>query len=69
MPISIMQWRAEIEIFNIRFRIRCKSNARGLLTPLLYTLAGASITLRTIFFLLLCGDVGLNPGPTKKRNS
>ena len=68
MPISIMQWRVEIGIFNIRFCIRCKSNAVGSLTPLLYTIAGTSITLLTIF-LLLCGDVELNPGPTKKRNS
>ena len=68
MPISIMQWRVEIGIFNIKFCIRCKSNALGSLTPLLYTIAGTSITLLTIF-LLLCGDVELNPGPTKKRNS
>ena len=68
MPISIMQWRVEIGIFNIRFCIRCKSNAVGPLTPLLYTIAGTSITLLTIF-LLLCGDVELNPGPTKKPNS
>ena len=68
MPISIMQWRAEIGIFNIRFCIRCKSHALGSLTPLLYTIAGTSVTFLTIF-LLLCGDVELNPGLTKKRNS
>ena len=68
MPISIMQWRVEIGIFNIRFCIRCKSKALGSLTPLLYTIAGTSFTLLTIF-LLLCGDVELNPGPTKKSNS
>ena len=68
MPISIMQWRVEIGIFNIRFYIRCKSNALGPLTPLIYTIAGISITLLSIF-LLLCGDVELNSGPAKKRNS
>ena len=67
IPISIMQWRVEIGIFNIRFCIRCKSNALGSLTPLLSTIAETSITLLTIF-LLFCGDVKLNPGPTKKRN-
>ena len=68
MPISIMQWLVEIGIFNIKFSIRCKSNALGSVTPLLYKIAGTSITLLTIF-LLLCGDVELNPGPTKKRSS
>ena len=68
MPISIMQWRVEIGIFNVRFCIRCKSNALRSLIPLLYTIAGTSVTWRTIF-LLLCSDVELNPGPTKKRNS
>ena len=68
MPISIMQWRVEIGLFNIRFNIRCKSNALGPLTPLLCTIAGISITLLSLF-LLLCGDVELNPGPNKKRNS
>ena len=63
-----MQWRVEIGIFNIRFCIRCKSNALGSLTPLLYTIAGTSITLLAIF-LLLFDDVELNPGPTKKHNS
>ena len=69
-PISIMQWRVEIGIFNIRFCIRSKSNAVGslTLTPLLYIIAGTSITLLTIF-LLLCSDVELNSGPTKKPNS
>ena len=51
-----------------KFYIRCKSNALGSLTPLLCTIAGISITLLSIF-LLLCGDVELNPGPNKKRNS
>ena len=68
MPISIMQWRVEIGIFNIRFYIRCKSNALGPLTPLIYTIAGISITLLLIF-ILPCDHVELNPGPTKKRNS
>ena len=68
MPISIMQWRVEIGIFNIRFYLRCKSNALGPLNPLIYTTTGILITLLSAF-LLLCGDVELNPGPTKKRNS
>ena len=68
MPISIMQWRVEIVIFNVRFCIRCKSNALGSLTALLYTIALTSFTLLTIF-LLLCGDVELNPGPIETRNS
>ena len=68
MPISIKQWRVEKGIANIRFCIRCKSNALGSLKPLLYTIAWTSITLLTIL-LLLCDDVELNPGPTKKRNS
>ena len=68
MPISIMQWLVEIGIFNIKFSIRCKSNALVSVTPLLYKIAGTSITLLTIF-LLLCGDVELSPGPTKKRSS
>ena len=63
-----MQWRVEIGIFNIRFCIRCKSNALGSLTPLPYTIAWTSITLLTIF-LLLYGDVEFNHGRTKKRNS
>ena len=63
-----MLWRVEIGIFNVRFCIRSKSNALGSLIPLLYTIAGTSVTLRTIF-LLLWGDVELNPGPTKKRKS
>ena len=40
-------------IFNIRF---------------FYTIAGISITLLSIF-LLLCRNIELNPGPTKKRSS
>ena len=67
MPIGIMQWRVEIEMFNVRFFKRCKSNALGPLTSLLYTIAGISITLLSTF-LLLRGDVELNPGPNKKRN-
>ena len=27
MPISIMQWRVEIGIFNVKFYVRCKSYA------------------------------------------
>ena len=65
MPINIMQWRVEIRIFNIRFYLRFKSNALGPLTPLLCTIAGISIKLLSLF-LLLCGDVELNPGPNKK---
>ena len=68
VPISIMQLRVEIGIFNIRFYIRCKSNALGPFTPLLCTIAGISITLLSIF-LLLCGDAELKPGPIIKRNS
>ena len=68
IPISTRQWRVEIGIFNIRFYVRCKSNAPGPLTPLIYTIAGISITLLSVF-LLLCGDVELNPGATKKHNS
>ena len=68
MPISIMQWHVEIGIFNIRFYIRCKSNPLGLLTPLIYTIARISVSFLSIF-LLLCSDVELNPGPTKKHNS
>ena len=55
-----------IWVLNIRFCIRCTSNALGSLTSLLYAIAGTSITLLTIF-LLLCSDVKLNHGPTKKR--
>ena len=68
MSTSIMQWRVEIGLFNIRFNIRCKSNALGPLIPLLSTIDGISITLLSLF-LLLCGDVQLNPGPNKKSNS
>ena len=68
MLISILQWCVEIGIFNITFYIRCKSNVHGPLTPLPYMIAGFSVSLLSIF-LLLCGDVELNLGPTKKRNS
>ena len=61
MSVSIMHWRrVEIRAFNDRFYIKCKSNARRLLTPLL------SITLPSTF-LLLCDNVELNPGPHRKR--
>ena len=63
-PISIMQWDVEIGIFNISFYVRCKFNALRQLTPSLYTIAKISIKL-SLMFLLLCGDVELNPGPTK----
>ena len=59
MLISIIQWRVETGIFNIRFYVRCKPNPFGPLTPLLYTVVRISITLLSIF-LLLCGDVELN---------
>ena len=65
MSISIMQWRVEIGIFNIRFYIRCKSNVAG---PLLYTIAGISITSLSIF-PLLCGNEESDPGSNKKRSS
>ena len=68
MPISIMQWVVEMGSFNIRFSMRCKSNALGPLTPLIYTITTISITFLSIF-LLLCGDVELNPWSTKKLNS
>ena len=68
MQISIMQWRVEIRLFNINFNIRCKSNAPGPFTRLVYTIAAILITLLSIF-LLLCGDVELNLGSIKKRNS
>ena len=67
MPISIVQWRVEIGIFNIRFYLRCKSNALGPLTPLIYTIAGISVTLLSMF-LLLCGGVDLNLGANKNVN-
>ena len=67
MPISIVQWRVEIGIFNIRFYLRCKSNALGPLTPLIYTIAGISVALLSMF-LLLCGGVGLNLGANKNVN-
>ena len=63
MPISIMQWRVKIGIFNIRFYIRCKSNPLGSLARLVNTIAEISITLLSIF-PLLCGDLKSNPGPT-----
>ena len=68
MLISIMQWRVEIGIFNIRFYVRCKSNSFGPLARLIYTIAEISIKLLSIF-LVLYSDVELNPGHTKKRNS
>ena len=60
-----MQWHVEIGIFNRTFYVRCKF---GPLTPLIYKIAGISTTLPSIF-LLLCGDIELNPGPIEKRNS
>ena len=66
--ISIMHWRIKEGIFIIRFCIRCKSNILGSLTLLLYKIARTSIALLATF-LLLCGDVELNPGPNKKCKS
>ena len=67
MSVSIMHWRrVEIRAFNDRFYIKCKSNARRLLTPLLYIIASISITLPSTF-LLLCDNVELNPGSHRKR--
>ena len=68
MPISILQWCIEIGIFNARFYIICKSNALWSLTPLLYTIARISIIFQLVF-LILCGDIELNPGLNKKTNS
>ena len=68
MPISTVQWRLQIGIFKTRLYIRFKSNTHGSSTPLLYTIAGISITLLSVF-LLPCGDIELNPGPNKGRYS
>ena len=65
MLIRNIQWRLEIGIFNTKFCRRFKYNALGLLTPLLYIIVGISIMLPSVF-LLLSGNIELNPGPSKK---
>ena len=67
MPISIVHWRIEIEVFNLRSFMRvAKSlssvNVSTILAKYLFMLL-CGITL-----LLICGDTELNPG-TKKTKS
>ena len=69
MPISNMQWRVEIGIFNATSKARYfKENSLRVAAPVF---GFFSFGFRFVFILLIlfvCGDVELNPGP-KNRNS
>ena len=69
MPISNMQWRVEIGIFNATSKARYfKKKSLRVAAPVF---GFFSFGFRFVFILLIlfvCGDVELNPGP-KNRNS
>ena len=68
LPISIMQWRVEIGMFNPAHKTRF-INLKSLRVVGLSS--GFRLGIRFVFvFLMLfaCGDIELNPGP-KKRSS
>ena len=66
MPISVMQWRVEIGMFNPTHKTRF-INLKSLRVVGLSS--GFCLGIRFVFvFVFACGDIELNPGP-KKRSS
>ena len=69
MPVSILQWRAEIGVFNTKLvKYPFKSKYRANISPRnlnkFYTICCM------ILLLLICaGDIELNPGPRKNNTS
>ena len=69
MPISNMQWRAEIGIFNATSKARYfKKKSLRVAAPVFYFFSFGFRFVFTLLSLFVCGDVELNPGP-KNRNS
>ena len=62
MPISILQWRAEIGIFNAKLvKYPCRSKYRVNVCPRNFCM---------FLLLLICaGGIDFNPGPRKNNNS
>ena len=68
MPISIMQWRVEIGMFNPTHKTRF-SNLKSVRVVGLSSDFRLGIRFVFVFLMLVaCGDIELNPGP-KKRSS
>ena len=68
MPVSVMQYRVEIGIFNILATARY-SKKQSL--QILYPLFSCCVFFRFTFLLLTlsaCGDIHLNPGPKRNRS-
>ena len=69
MPISNMQWRVEIGIFNATFKARYfKKKSLRVATPVFCFLSFGFRFLFILLILFVCGNVELNPIP-KNRNS
>ena len=69
MPVSILQWRAEIGIFNTKYvKYPFKSKYRASVCP---RNLNNFYTICCMFLLLLicAGDIELNPGPRKNNTS
>lgn len=68
MPVSIKQWRIEIDIFNAEYKFRFSATTS---LKANCTLCFCTLGMRFVFallMLLVCVDIELNPGP-KKRNT
>ena len=69
MPVNILQWRAEIGIFNAKlvkylFRSKYRVNVCPRNLSKFYT-----IPCMYLLFLICVGDIELNPGPKKNNTS
>ena len=67
IPVSTMQWRVKIEIFNARGELRflITASQRANCTSFFCSLG---ICFVFVIMLLVCRDIELNPGP-RKRNT
>lgn len=67
MPVSRMQWHVEIEIFNILAAARYfKKQSLRILCPQFSCCVFFHFTF-LLLSLYVCGDIHLNPGPTRNR--
>ena len=69
MPISNMQWRVDIGIFNATSKARYfKKKSLGIAAPVFCLFSFGFRFVFILLFLFVCGDIELNPGP-KNRDS
>ena len=68
MPVNVVQWRAEIGVFDALCNVRyiAKFSLSGHSPS---KIATVTVLIFTLLLLFMLGDIGLNPGPNKTNSS